>query len=310
MNIIRGISRIRKFKKPVVALGVFDGVHLGHRVILSSAVRKAHSIKGTSVALTFWPHPQNEDSLYSLNHRLKLIAELGIDVCVVINFNKNFSRISALDFIKNILLKRLGAHYVYVGSNFRFGKNALGNCKTLEESASRFNFKLKVFRVIKVNNKVISSTYIRSLIREGKLGTAKKLLRHPVSILGTVIKGDSLGRKLGFPTANIDPHHEVMPPQGIYAVRVIFNGRKFSGVCYIGTRPTLRKRRATRIEVNIFNFRENIYGKYLEVQFIKKIRDEAKFASISALSKQIGKDVAIYKNRISRHKATPQDMPI
>jgi len=304
MKVLYGINQIKKYPRPVVALGVFDGVHLGHRNILEAAKRKAHSIKGTSVVITFWPHPQKQESLYSIEHRLRLIAELGIDVCIVINFNRKFASLSAENFIKNILFNKIRANYIYVGRNFRFGKGAEGNSKTLEKLSKKYNFKLKVFNVIKINSKPISSTYIRNLIKQGELRLAQKLLTRPVSVLGTVIKGSSLGKRLGFPTANIDPHHEVIPPSGVYAVKVIFQEKKIYGACYIGPKPTIQSQNVRRsqgrkfknIEVYIFNFNKNIYGKYLEIQFIKRIREERWFSSIPALVKQIKKDIKTLKN--------------
>jgi riboflavin kinase/FMN adenylyltransferase len=214
MKIIFGLKKIKKFRKPVVALGVFDGVHRGHINILKSAVAKARRIKGTSVVLTFWPHPQKEESLYSLAHRLKLVGGLGIDAAIVIRFNPAFARISAEDFIKNILIKKIGAEYIYVGKNFRFGKNAKGDFKLLEKLSRVYNFQLKLFAVIRTKHQSVSSTYIRQLIKGGNLQAAQKLLTRPVSVFGTVIKGASLARSLGFPTANINPHHEVLPPSG------------------------------------------------------------------------------------------------
>ncbi len=302
MKVIYGLRQIKKFKKPVVALGVFDGVHRGHRKILRAIVTKALSINGTSIALTFWPHPQEEKSLYSLEHRLRLIGEQGVDVCIVMNFNRRFSGMPAFDFVKDILLKKIGANFIYIGENFRFGRNAEGNYSTLKELSSKFNFKLKVFEVIKIDHNEISSTYIRNLIRKGELAAAGELLSRPVSILGTVIKGNFLGRKIGFPTANINPHHEVIPPNGVYAVGVIFNARRFQGVCYIGTRPTIKIQKAkTHIEVHIFNFKQNIYGKYLEIQFIKKIREEKKFDSPATLGKEIKKDIWVARHVFSLH---------
>ncbi len=291
MKVIYGIDKIRKFKRPVVALGVFDGVHIGHQRILRSAVDKARRIKGTSMVITFWPDPHKQGSLYSLEHRLRLIGAIGLDVCIVIRFNKAFSRITAEDFIKNILFNRVGAQYIYVGRNYRFGKRAKGDFKTLDKLSRLYNFKLKAFNMVKVNNHSISSTYIRSLIAKEKLNSAAKLLTRPVSVLGTVIRGTSLATRLGFPTANIDPHHEVLPPSGIYAVSVLLDNKKFKGVCYIGTRPTFKEQRQRHIEAYIFNFKKNIYGKYLEVRFIKKIRDDRKFNSAQALVKQIKKDI-------------------
>ena len=292
MKTIYGISEIRKFRKPVVALGVFDGLHLGHRRILKAVAGKAKGIKGTSIVVTFWPHPQKEGSIYSLEHRLRLISEVGMDICIVIRFNKRFSQVPAEDFIRDILVNKIGAQYIYVGINFRFGKQARGDFKTLDKLSHMYNFKLKAFDIIKINNQAISSTYIRRLIAKGKLSAAGKLLSRPVSVLGTVVRGTSLAAKLGFPTANIDPHHEVLPPPGIYAVSVIFNNKEFKGACYIGKRPTFRIEEQKHIEVHIFNFKKNIYGKYLEIRFIKKIRNDRKFTSQDSLARQVKKDIA------------------
>jgi len=300
MKIIRGINNIKRFKKPVVALGVFDGVHLGHVSILRAAVRRASSVGVKSVALTFDPHPQKEESLTSLEHRLRLIAEQGIDICIIINFNKKFKSILAADFIKDILVKKLEACYVYVGRNFRFGRNAEGSIRTLEQYSKAYHYNLKVFDVIKINHRVISSTFIRNLIKKGDFKTTEKLLLRPVTVLGSVIKGSHLGKKLGFPTANINPHHEVIPPEGVYAVKVIFGRNRFNGVCNIGTRPTFSKKGALRIEVHLFNFHKNIYGRYIEIEFIKKIREEKKFPSAAALAENIKKDITFARTLFAR----------
>lgn len=305
MKIIYGINNIERFKKPVVALGVFDGVHKGHRFIIKQAVKKARQIKGTSVVLTFHPHPQKEQSLYSLAHRLRLIEELGVDVCIVVKFNPAFSKISAKDFIKDILIAKIGANFIYIGKNFRFGKSAIGDYRLLNKLTGVYNFKLKVFDIIKANHLIISSTYIRRLIKQGNLTAAEKLLQRPVAVFGTVIKGISLARKLGFPTANIDPHHEVLPPSGVYVVKVILDNRVLHGVCNIGIKPTLLAKPdelgdgpQKHIEVYILDFNRNIYGKDLEIQFIRKIRDEKKFASISLLARQIKKDIGFSRKII------------
>ncbi len=301
MNIIYGLRNIRRFKKPVVAIGVFDGVHRGHRAILKAAAGRARSIGGTAVVLTFWPHPQKQALLYSLEHRLRLIGELGIDVCVIINFNKKFSRISADNFIGDILYKKIRPSYVYIGKNFNFGAGASGNFKTLRKISQVYNFRVKVFGVVKVNRRSVSSSCIRTLIKEGNLAAAEKLLGRRVSVLGTVIKGEARGTRLGYPTANIDPHHEVIPPSGVYAVRIVFNGRVFGGICNIGTRPTFKNTGERHIEAYIFNFNKNIYGRYLELQFIKKMRGEEKFSTPAALSAQIKKDLTCVKRLLSRH---------
>ncbi len=297
MKVVYGITGIRKYKRPVAALGVFDGVHRGHRNILKAAAAAARNINGTSIVLTFWPHPQKEKSLYSLPHRLKLIEELGVDVCIVINFNKKFAGVTAADFITGILIKKLRVHAVYVGENFRFGKNAEGDAGILKQFSKTYNFKLRIFKIIRVKQQAVSSTCIRNLIQQGEIRAAGKLLGRPVSVLGIVIKGASLAKQLGFPTANINPHHEVLPPPGVYSVMIIFNRRPFMGACYIGTKPTIKHGlNVIHIEAHIFNFHQNIYGKDLEVQFIKKIRDERKFNTLESLAKQIKKDI-IYAKR-------------
>ncbi len=292
MKIVFGINKIKKFNKPVVALGVFDGVHRGHRNILKNAVSFAHKIKGTSIVLTFYPHPQGKESLYSLDHRLKLIAELGIDVCIVVNFSPHFAKMPAESFIKNILAGKIGAKFIYIGKNFRFGKDAAGSSRFLAKRTRKYNFKLKVFKVVKANGLAISSTVIRKLIKNSEIKQAEKLLGRKVSVLGSVIRGSKLGRIIGFPTANINPHHEVIPASGIYAVWIIFCGKKYNGVCYIGSRPTIyAHNKSIHIEVHIFNFHKNIYSKYLDIQFLKFIRHDKKFASMQELASAVTKDV-------------------
>lgn len=307
MKIIYGLSNINKFNKAVVALGVFDGVHLGHRRILKEAVRTARRIKGVSVALTFHPHPRKEQSLYSLKHRLNLIAELGIDACIVIKFSRSFSGISAGNFIKNILVAKIGAKFIYVGKNFKFGKFRAGDYKLLDKFSGLYNYKLKAFNIIRSNQEPVSSTYIRRLITEGKLNTARKLLQRPVAVFGTVIRGISLAKKLGFPTANINPHHEILPPSGVYLAEVIFKNKIFNGVCNVGKKPTLLTGPEElgagpqkQIEVYIFNFNKNIYGLDLEVRFIRKLRNEKKFSSLKLLAIQIKKDIHRAKKMVSR----------
>jgi len=292
MIVIQGINKIRKYRGAVIALGVFDGVHRGHRNILQAAVSIARRVKGKSIALTFFPHPEKEPSLYSLEHRLKLIAELSIDVCIVVNFSHSFAKITADDFIAKILVEKIGVRFVCVGRNFRFGNKAGGDYRLLAAAAKKYNFKLKVFKVLKSKGLVISSTVIRKLIKSAKIKEAQELLGRRVSVLGTVINGSRLGRLLGFPTANINPHHEVIPPAGVYAAQIVFSKKKYNGVCYIGKRPTLRlENKALRVEAHLFNFHKNIYGRALEIQFIKLIRQDQKFASLKELAFQVKKDI-------------------
>ncbi|MDD4900364.1 MAG: riboflavin biosynthesis protein RibF [Candidatus Omnitrophica bacterium] len=306
MQIINGISKIKKFTRPVVALGIFDGVHLAHRKIIGDAVKRARLIKGTSLVVTFWPHPRQAKSLYSLNHRLNLIAGLGADAAIVIRFDRKFSQLSAQDFISKILVKKIGAKYIFVGENFRFGRYAAGGVKLLKKFSQIYSYGLKTYRIMYYRGKPVSSTFLRELIRKGNLKTAEKLLLRPVSVLGTVIHGTSLARKFGFPTANLDPHHEVLPPAGVYLVRTALKKKKFNAVCYIGPKPTFIQQRIetklerdTHIEVHIFDFKGNLYGKDLELLFFKKLRQARKFGNTAALINQVKKDLKTAKTRFS-----------
>ena len=291
MRVIYGVSNIPGYRRAVLALGVFDGVHLAHRKILAAVVKKAKAINGTSIVVTFWPHPQQQDTIFSLEYRLREIARIGINVCIVLKFNKKLSGLSADKFITDILLNKIHASYIYIGRNFRFGRGAVGDFRLLYNSSRMHNFKVCVFDTIRIGSRQVSSTYIRKLIYSGKLDEAKRLLNRPVGIFGTVVRGQSLATKLGFPTANIDPHHEVLPPSGIYAVRVIINNKLFGGVCYIGRKKTFVNKGRRFIEVHIFDFSRNIYHRDIEVQFIKRLRGDRKFKSAQLLVAQIKKDV-------------------
>jgi riboflavin kinase/FMN adenylyltransferase len=303
MIVINKINKIRRFKNPVVALGVFDGLHRGHRSILQSVVSKARRIDGTSIVLTFSPHPQRQESLYSLKHRLRLISELNVDVCIVINFNAGFARMSADNFISRILVERLGCRFIYIGENFHFGRGGLGDHRLLSIRAREDKFGLKIFRVVKSGGRPISSTVIRRLIKDAEIKEAEKLLGRRVSVLGSVIRGSRLARVLGFPTANINPHHEVIPAPGIYAVRIILAAKEYDGICYIGRRPTVGiKKNPIQIEVHIFDFHKNIYGQFMEIQFVKLIRPDKKFASLRDLSIQIEKDIILCRNILKRSR--------
>ncbi|MDD5254894.1 MAG: riboflavin biosynthesis protein RibF [Candidatus Omnitrophica bacterium] len=305
MKVINGTRSITGLTLPVVALGVFDGLHRAHREILRETVRLARKGKGTGVVVTFWPHPQKQQSVYSLQHRLKLIAASGIDACVVIRFDKRFAQMPARDFVRDILAGRLHARALCVGRNFRFGKNASGDWRLLVRLGELYGFKVKVFDVIKDRGHTVSSTLIRRLILAGKLRAAEKLLGRPVTILGTVVRGRSIGKTLGFPTANINPHHEVLPPSGIYAVSAKVGRKKFGGARYIGTRPTFRKKEnrslSRQIEVHLFGLHPDLYGQDMEIRFLKKIRPDRRFSSVAKLVLNIKKDIIAAKKIISRH---------
>lgn len=317
MKVIYGLGRLKKrFKSPVVALGVFDGFHLGHRRLIAQTVRRARALKSESLVITFWPHPQKIllhekvlQHLISLKHRLEFFKALSVDYCLIIKFTKTFSNISAQDFIKNILIPKTGTREIFVGKNFRFGKDAEGDVKLLKANSRKFDYRLKILPEVKIDNRIISSSLIRRLIQKGRLDQAAKFLGRPVAVLGTVIKGNTLGRKLGSPTANINAHHEIIPPAGIYIVKIILKNKTFFGLCYIGSKPTFKNKFKTdktslHIEVHIFNFRKNIYGQDLQVEFIKKIRNEIRFPSRAQLIQRINEDISNARTFLKHYKFT------
>lgn len=306
MIVIRNIRKLkRQFRNPVITIGIFDGVHRGHKKIISALVKRAKKIKGTSIVITIYPHPAKllhpktaPPLLISLNHRIRLIEELGVDVLLMLKFTKYFSNLTAEDFIEKILVEKIGIKEIIIGSDFVFGKDKLGNTPFLKEARKKHGFKVTKIRILKSSGSLISSTRIRKLVTSGKLAKASNLLERPVSILGTVKKGAKRGRILGYPTANIDPHHEAIPPSGVYAVSVKFKEKIFGGVLNIGRRPTFYKDSEPTIEVHIFNFKKSIYNEDLEIEFVKKIRNEVKFPSRAKLIAQIRLDEFIAKKAL------------
>jgi riboflavin kinase/FMN adenylyltransferase len=292
MQTIFGLTNLKKkFKDTVVVIGVFDGVHRGHRYLIKKALSASQNLNKKLVCVTFYPHPKGEPCLISLKHRLNLIAQLGVESCVVTRFSRSFARIPAEDFIGNILVKLFSPGLIFVGENFRFGYKASGTVCLLKQFEKYFGYKVKAVKELTLAGEKISSRALRALIASGQLKEAEKLLGRPVSVLGTVIKGHKRGRMVGYPTANINPHHEVLPKEGVYAVKVLYHRRKYKGLCNIGRRPTFSHTADSKtIEVHLFNFRKNIYGQDLEIQFAQRLRDEKKFSSLGFLAAQIQKD--------------------
>ena len=301
MKVIRNLTALKApvTKNAIVTIGVFDGVHLGHKEIITRVIERAKRLKTKSVILTFDPHPLKVlrpnykiPTLISLNHRIKLIEDLGVDFLVILKFTKSISMLSPENFVRSILISRIGVKEVYVSRPFYFGKGARGDIRQLRNLANHYGFKVNVLRPKVIGGHIVSSSLIRRLIAEGDIHKASKFLGRRVSVFGTVVRGTSLGREIGYPTANINPHHEAIPPAGVYAVLVKHRGRTFKGVLNIGLRPTFYSPRDKEptIEVHIFGFDKDIYGKDLEVLFIKKLRDEVKFRNRKTLILQIRKD--------------------
>ncbi|MFH0771013.1 MAG: bifunctional riboflavin kinase/FAD synthetase [Candidatus Omnitrophota bacterium] len=282
--------------RTVAAIGIFDGVHIGHKKIIKTIVRLARKSGSRSVVITFDPHPlkvlnprKPVPLIMSTSHRVRLIRDLGVDDCYVIRFNKKFSFLDPEAFVKKTLMGKFNVSDVCVGDNFVFGKGNAGNVVLLRRLGEAYGFKVKAVSLAKVSGKTVSSTLVRNLIINGKLKEASRLLGRPIAIFGTVIGGLERGRSLGYPTANINPHHEAIPPSGIYAVWINLRGRKYGGALFIGHRPTFGEKEPV-VEVHIFNFNAQIYGEDIEVTFVKRLRGVRKFSDKQKLIKQIGND--------------------
>ena len=301
MEIVDRIENIIKpYRNSVITIGNFDGVHIGHRVLFQEVINKAKAIDGTSIVMTFEPHPlrvlkqNNNPPLITLyEQKLELIESSGIDVLICVPFTLDFASLSAEEFVKDILVDRLGMKAIVIGKDYTFGKNRQGNLAFLKKYSIQMGFEVIVKDWIQPKNGLerVSSTRVRKLVAAGEIADAKQLLGRNYQIRGVVVSGRNRGGKLlGFPTANIKLHDELCPKTGVYAVTVECHNNKHKGVANIGYSPTFDDHVFT-VEIHIFDFNENIVGEKIRVNFVARIRDEIKFSSISDLSDQIQKDI-------------------
>jgi riboflavin kinase/FMN adenylyltransferase len=287
-----------KAMNPVVTIGTFDGVHMGHREVISELKRLSSSLRGESVVFTFEPHPRiviapQEDSLRLLstkNEKIHLMEEIGLDHLVIYPFTEAFSKLSYNEFVTTILVGQMKISSLVVGYDHRFGQGRKGDFNSLEMLSKLLNFKVEQLSQLLVDNKVVSSTKIRSALEVGNIITANHLLGYHYTLSGSVIKGEQLGRKIGFPTANIDTFdpNKLVPGDGVYAVIVETDGKRYKGMMNIGVRPTVNHNADHRsIEVHIFDFNEDIYDRSITLFFVGKIREEQKFQGIDQLKAQL-----------------------
>jgi len=311
MEIFYHLDKIHEpFKKAVITIGNFDGVHIGHQALFHEVIEKAETIDGTSIAMTFEPHPirvlkQNgHPPLITLyEQKAELIERTGIDVLICVPFTKAFASLSADQFIRDLLVKKIGVKAIVVGEDYSFGKNREGNINMLKSYAPAGGFEVIVADWIKRSKGFtgrISSTRIRELVTDGHMTEAEKMLGRRYQVRGRVMTGrDRGGKLLGIPTANINLHDELCPKTGIYAVTVECSGSRHNGVANIGYSPTFEDHEFT-VEVHILDFNANIYGEKIRVNFIKRLRDEIKFSNISELIDQIKKDIAAARKFFSK----------
>jgi riboflavin kinase / FMN adenylyltransferase len=299
MKIYHSLDDFNRLKYGVVTSGTFDGVHLGHQKILQRLHEISKKHNGESVVITFWPHPRmilrpTDLSLKLLNtfeEKVELLRKQDIDHLIRIPFTKEFSQLTSQEFITKILVETIGTKKLVIGYDHRFGKNREGSFEQLKLNGPTYGFDVEEIPQQDIDHVAVSSSKIRKALAAGDLDTATHFLGRPYSITGRVIKGDKLGRVLGFPTANIDLdlHDKLIPIEGIYAVKVIHEQSEYGGMLYIGTRPTVDGSKRS-IEVNIFNFDKEIYGESLLVLFIKLLRMDSKFQDLESLKEQLHKD--------------------
>lgn len=303
LEIIKKITGLtKKYPRPVVALGMFDGVHLGHTSVIRHAIDIAKKIDGTAIVFTFSNHPLTviapDDAplmIGSKNLRREIFVDLGVDVLIEIPFTKDFSKKSPEEFLE-LLQDKIAPAYVVTGPNYTFGRFGRGNGRLLLREAQNYDFKAEVCQSFTVDRKIVSSTRIRALIAVGDLNSANQLLGRNFTYAGEVVNGDKRGRKIGFPTANLEiADHRAMLPNGAYVVYVKVRGKFFNGIANIGNNPTFKVAKR-RLEVFIDDFSENIYGEEIFVSFVSKLRDEKTFASIDDLKNQLNEDLRIMRD--------------
>ncbi|MCE2741395.1 MAG: bifunctional riboflavin kinase/FAD synthetase [Sphingobacteriales bacterium] len=292
MKVYTNITELPRIKNAIVTQGTFDGVHIAHQAILKQLKEIARNKGGETVLITFDPHPRTilfpeDHGLQLLNtpdEKIALLEKEGIDHLVILPFTKEFSRLSSLDFIKNILIDGIGTKYLVIGYNHRFGKNREGSFEHLKDFAPEYGFEIMEISAQDLDEVAVSSTKIRTALLHGDVSLASRFLGKPYSLAGKVIEGKQLGRTIGYPTANIQIQHDLklVPQDGVYAVWVWIQNNKYGGMLNIGQNPTVEGKERS-IEVNIFDFSESIYNQIISVQFVDKLRDEVKFNSLEEL---------------------------
>ncbi len=298
MRVFNDIDNIN-IKRPVITIGAFDGVHKGHKKLLNKLISDSQELGGESVVLTFMSHPRrvlnpefNIALLQSNQEKSEMLSSIGIDNLIFLDFNKNISQMSARQFIENILVKKLGMFKLLVGFNHLFGSDKIGDFLLIKQYATEYGFLCEKVDGERGDNEFISSSKIREMINEGHIETANKLLDYKYSIYGTVVHGNKIGRQIDFPTINLQmTTPKLLPKQGVYAVELLYKQTLYFGMLNIGSRPTIDlSDEKIYIEVHLFNFEDEIYEETVKISFIKRFREEIKFASLDALQQQLYKD--------------------
>lgn len=307
MQVLEGLSALPAATGAsgcVATVGVFDGVHLGHFVVFRKVVELADELGATPAVVTFAGHPKEvltgraPDTVTSLEHRLLLFERSGIRLSLVLEFTAELREWTAAEFVRRVLIEGLGMRHLVLGFDSKFGKDRGGTVGTLQPLADELGFGLTEVPPLRLGGRALSSTAVREAVGLGELDRAARMLGRPVSLLGTVIHGDGRGRELGIPTANLDLHHELRPPDGVYAALVQRRGELLPAVVNIGERPTFGGA-SVAVEVHLLDFDGDLYGEDLEVFFLGRLRGEQRFEGVDALVAQIGKDVAAAREMVA-----------
>jgi riboflavin kinase/FMN adenylyltransferase len=299
MQVVRDLDTLKQPPcRTVLTIGNFDGVHLGHREIFRRVIDRARELKGTAVVVTFEPHPlrlfapdKTPLQLNTPEEKVRLLTASCVDILVVINFTRQLAEMSAEDFVREILVHKLGVKHLIVGYDYAFGRNRQGDTEFLAAKAKEYGFTLEVLEPIRAEQQAHSSTAIRQVLQEGRVADAVSILGRNFTLDGEVVHGDGRGRKLGFPTANLSTEKEILPCDGVYAVKVKWCDSYYDGVINIGHRPTFTNGETT-LEIHLLNFKGDLYGERLRIYFVERLRGEQKFASVEALQEAVLKDIA------------------
>ena len=310
LKIFNSIKSFNATKPTIVTIGTFDGVHLGHCKILEQITKSAHSLHCESLVLTFFPHPRmvlQEDTemkqLNTLDEKIELLDNLGIDNLIVHPFDKEFSRLTAEEFVKEVLVDVFKIKKIIIGYDHRFGRNRTATIDDLIQFGETYGFEVEQISAEEINEVSISSTKIRNALLEGNIELATRYLGYNYSLTGMISKGKQLGRTIGFPTANIniEEEYKLIPLKGVYIAKSVLNGKTFFGMMNIGNRPTVDGTTQT-IEINFFDFKQDLYNQKITVSLLNRMRAEQKFESVEALKTQLEKDKLMAKNYISQLK--------
>ncbi len=301
MQIIHDINGLKSLTEPLhLALGVFDGVHVGHQAVIQNAVDSARLSGGLVGVVTFEPHPVRvlapdrapRRILASIEHKADLLGEMGVDFLCVQEFTLDFAAREAREFIEDLVNYSDGLKSIAVGEDWIFGKARGGNVAKLTEWGGEMDFKVTAASPVMVDGERVSSTRVRQAVRDGNLSAISEMMGRPYSVVGTVVEGRKLARQLGFPTANVIVHNEQLPPDGVWALEVRYDGVLYQGIGNLGRRPTVEHEGARRLlEIHLFDFQGDVYGELLEAEFVSYIREEKKFDSVDELKSQIESDV-------------------